>query len=139
MKLGLLVGVLLLIAAPACPEEWQTVPSVGYVNALRVADGFLSAWANRDDERGLALASPELLLEMGAVSLRQYLQGLSNPRHWAFEIGVGTAPDSTRFVFPVVLYEYYMGEPTAQGFASRIEVVRLGDGWCVDRVPPTME
>jgi hypothetical protein len=47
--------------------------------------------------------------------------------------------DGKRWSFPVVLYEYYTGEPTAFEYNSRIEVVQEGDSWRVDLLPITSE
>ncbi len=151
MRLAMLGGLLLLLATPALLGAQQAGPSASYVSALRTANAFLIAWSNKDDETGLSLVSRRLLSDTTAFSRQQYLEGLSNPRHWSFEIGAGTQQDSTRFTFPVVLYKYYWNEAGSYRYDSTIEVVRETEGlskveasliqlgWRVDRVPRTGE
>ena len=63
--------------------------------------------------------------------------GVSNPHHHSFEIGPGKIMSHDRLSFPIVLYEHYTGEAKAFRYKSKIEVVREGDVWRVDRLPTT--
>jgi hypothetical protein len=109
-----------------------------------VADAFLTAWANREPEAGLALMSASVLARDPDSSrvdrkaaLRHYVSGLSNPHHQAYEIGRGSPAGVDRFAFPVRLFELYLGESTGLAFSDTLELVRQGDEWRVDRLPRT--
>jgi len=134
---GLLAGAYAGASAPL-----HSVPTAPYLQALRVADMFLAAWAQRDPDAGLALLSPGVLARDPDSSradlrggLRQYMTGLSNPHHEAFEIGAGNPVGPDRLSFPVRLFEIYLGESTGMTYSDTLEVVRHGDEWRVDRLP----
>ena len=122
-------------------------PGADYVAALQVANTFLHAWIERDAGSGLQLMSPHLLspsagdepAESHRSWLNQYLRGLSNPHHSAFEIAQGRAHGQKRWSFPVVLYEWADGQPTADAYSSSIELIRAGDRWLVDRIPKSSD
>jgi len=122
------------------PSE-ESATSEDYVAALHVANSFLHAWLARNPEEGLRLISPRLhepSPNSDAYSyeswLRQYLAGPSEPHHQAFEIGPGRGRGS-QFAFPVTLYEFTTGDAVATGYTSTLEVIRIQDRWCVDRLP----
>jgi hypothetical protein len=131
----------LVLGLPELPHasaQASSAPDSGYAGALRAADLFLSAWARRDPDAGLALLSAAVLArdpDSTQANLRQYMSGLSNPHHEAYEISAGsrTAPD--RFAFAVRLFQAYLGEPEAYAFSDTLEVVRQGNAWRIDRLP----
>jgi hypothetical protein len=135
------VWCLFTIAPGAAPATRRSLPAAAYIQALRTADLFLTAWAQRDDEAGLALISDAVLAKGTVrqgdfeVELRQYMTGLSNPHHEAFEIRPGIRVGSDRYAFPVRLLELTAGEPSGFAFSDTLEVVRQADEWRVDRLP----
>src|SRR5436309_15021895 len=101
-------------------DQRPTAATADYVAALSVANQFLHAWIQRDQSPGIQLMSPRLRSSPAADKsgevgswLEQYMSGLSNPHHVAFEIGQGRSVAKGRFEFPVVLYEWADGEPAA--------------------------
>lgn len=138
------VGACALLASPhvQASAPAHSLPAAPYLQALRVADSFLTAWAQRDPELGLALMTARVLARDPDTSrvdlrsgLRQYMTGLSNPHHEAFEIGPGIAVGPARFAFPVRLFELFLGESTGFAFSDTLELVRQGDEWRVDMLP----
>jgi hypothetical protein len=138
MRSFILAITLLATAAYAAPT---TAPSSRYLSALGVADAFLAAWVARDVDAGLALMSPRLRASHASDEpwVRQYMSGLSNPHHVSFEISRGKEMQRDRFVFPVILYEAYTGEPSGWAYRGSIEVIRHEERWGVDRLPRTSE
>lgn len=67
------------------------------------------------------------------------MSGLSNPHHSSFEIGKGKELNSKRVIFPVILYEYYTGEPNAFLYKSKIELIKEEGSWRVDVLPITSD
>ena len=127
---------LLLSDAPCLARGHAASPSSDYLEATRVADAFLCAWRSREGETGLVLISRRLRSEAKGESwLRQFVVGISNPHHEAFEVGRGIKGNGQRYVFPVTLYEYYDGEPTGYAYSSKMEIVLDGETWKVDHLP----
>jgi len=123
----------------AQPRE-QAAPSAAFLEALQVADSFLWAWVARDAESGLRLISDRLRAKAGDERWRrQFIVGLSNPHHQAFEIGRGRLMSTNRYEFPVTLYEFYTGERAGERYQSSLEVVKEGQVWRVDRLPITSD
>ncbi len=115
-------------------------PSADFLNALQTANAFLGAWVSRDVERGIQLISERLRAEVADESwLRQFLAGLSNPHHQAFEIGRGRRKGLGRYSFPVILYELYTGEQKGTAYPGTLEIAREGHVWRVDRLPRTSD
>ena len=127
-------------SASALPRD-ASPPSADYILALRTANSFLTAWATRDYDTGVALMSRALCHGDGdsqgqhEADLRQLVTGLSNPSHQAFLIGAGFQRLPDRFVFPVSLFELYLNADHGNSWADTLEVVRDGDEWRVDRIP----
>jgi len=136
---GLFIVFLLLLLFPVEGKVFQASNSFNCVEALRIADSFLWAWVNRDADPGLKLISKGLLSKLQNTKteewFRQYMIGLSNPHHSAFEIGPCKEVNPKRFIFPVTLYENCTGEPKALRYKSKIEIVQEGDSWRVDVLP----
>jgi hypothetical protein len=134
-------GVVSLGADAATPRPGASPPSADYILALRTTNSFLAAWATRDADAGIALMSHALLAPGGSATgarraeLRQFVEGLSNPRHQAFDVSAGIRRDSDRYAFPVTLFELYSGEARGHEWSDTLEVVRDDDGWRVDRLP----
>lgn len=140
--LGLLIGFTLppRTVWPASLSTRQAAPSAEYMTALQTANGFLWAWLNRDAERGLRLISDQLRREIKDDSwLRQFMIGLSNPHHQAFEIGRGKKKSADVFVFPVTLYELASGERTGNAYSGALEISKEGDSWRVTLLPASPE
>ena len=110
--------------------------STDYLGALQIVNSFLWAWVSRDGNAGLQLMSTRLRAEIKDESwLKQFMVGLSNPRHQAFEVGPGRMQGSLRYSFPVTLYELSNGEKEGIAHPGTLELVRQGDGWRVDVLP----
>jgi hypothetical protein len=125
---------------PKAQQLEQATPSAAYLEALQVADSFLWAWVARDAESGLGLISDRLRARAGDERWRrQFIVGLSNPRHQAFEICRGRLMSTNRYEFPVIIYELYTGERTGERYQSSLEVVKEGQVWRVDRLPITSD
>lgn len=133
---------LLLASAADGSGANSSSPSAQYIEALGVANRLLTAWAGRDPD--LRLMS-ERVLAAGADSarpdlrggLREYMTGVSNPHHVAFEIFAGRMTGADRVSFPVRLFELYAGESTGLVYADTLEVVLQSGAWRVDRLPRT--
>lgn len=134
---------LLLVVPITEGKVTEATAPAGYVQALETADSFLWAWANRYADTGTKLISSNLSSKIKKENneewFKQYMSGLSNPHHLAFEIGEGKEINSKRFAFPVTLFEYYTGEPKAFQYKSNIEVIKEGDSWRVDVLPTTSD
>jgi hypothetical protein len=121
---------------PGTPQHGdQTLPAA-YLEALQTANAFLWAWLTRDADGGLRLISDRLRSKINDDSwVRQFMVGLSNPHHQAFEISHGRRQTSSRYAFPVILYELYDGEPMGASYRGILEVAKQGNVWRVDRLP----
>ncbi len=135
------VGVLTVCASGATQPRNVSPPSADDVLALRTADLFLTAWAMGDADAGVALMSRALIhsgsvdQEQHLAELRQFVAGLSNPRHQAFSIGAGIRQQADRYSFPVLLFELYSDADHGNSWTDTLEVVRDGGDWRVDRLP----
>jgi hypothetical protein len=128
------------IHTPLFAQTVQEQVTAEYLEALQTANTFLWAWVSRNAEAGLGLLSDRLLREIKDKSwLRQFMVGLSNPHHQAFQFGGGLSEGSNRYVFSVILYEYYTGEPKGFAYPSTLEVVKQGHVWRVDRLPKSSD
>lgn len=118
------------------PTTKSEDPSASYLEALHVANTFLWAWVRRDPDIGLPLISNRLRAQVNDESwLRQFIQGLSNPHHKAFEITAARHPSSNQYRFLVVLYELASGEPTGFQYKGIMEVIRETGKWRIDHLP----
>jgi len=128
-----------ILPPPSCFATQQHTdegPSAAYLEALQVVNSFLWAWVNRDAESGLRLMSDRLRFQIKDESwLRQFVVGLSNPHHQAFEIGRGRPKANNRYEFSVTLYEFHAGERTGVRYQSSLEAVKEGQVWRVDHLP----
>jgi hypothetical protein len=109
-----------------------------YISSLASANQFLTAWQWRNQEEGLKLLSTNLKRQKTEEDLRDYLSGLSNPHHAAFEISSGKRLGNDRFSFRVRLYEEVTGDTIGieQPKLSTIVVIKNSDGtWLVDVLP----
>lgn len=126
----------LTTAWPAAPQHGDHTPSAAYLEALETVNAFLWAWLTRDADGGLRLMSDRLHTQINDETwLRQFMAGLSNPHHQAFEIGHGRRQTTSRYTFPVTLYELYTGERMGAGYRGMLEVAKQGEVWRVDRLP----
>jgi hypothetical protein len=118
------------------PQGASQVPSAAYLHALQTANAFLWAWLTRDADEGLRLISNHLRTQIhDDERLRQFVVGLSNPRHQAFEIGRGCRHNTNRYAFPVTLYELYSGEQVGARYLGILEVEKQSEVWRVNRLP----
>lgn len=141
---ALIVGLALILlwnippgsAKPLVPDT-----PVEYLNALQIADSFLSAWLERDQDSGISLMSARLRnrtppeKEEHEHVLRDFVSGISAPHHQAFEISSGRKIHADRYSFPVTLYEYADGDKGGFSYRSALELVRENEGWRVDKLP----
>lgn len=124
------------LAYPMIVQDVEQTPIAAYLEALQTANAFLWAWVTRDAEAGFGLISDRLRAQIKDESwLRQFLVGLSNPHHQAFEIGRGRKQTASRYAFPVTLYEFYTGERAGFRYPGTLELVKQGGRWRVDRLP----
>jgi hypothetical protein len=124
--------------ATAAAADAPNVPSNDYLDALRTADGFAWAWANRDATGGAKLVAPAVRAKSGATALASYFQGTSSPQHWAFDLAPGTLVRLGTYRFNVRLYSYlFAGGGFAQSSkASVLTVSKAADGhWYVGGLP----
>ena len=108
-----------------------------YVQVLATADQFMCAWQRRDHKAGVALTSPRLQAS-AKEHLTQFITGLSNPRHVAFEIGPGRNVNPGQIAFEVRLYELYTSEAWQGKRPKPISiVVKRQDSqfWLIDEIP----
>ena len=125
---------------PSRSIEPDPESSAEYLEALQAADAFLWAWINRDADEGLGLLSDRLRKEIHDESrLQDFMTGLSNPHHQAFEISRAPGSTGSRYVFTVTLYEFYTGEPAGFKYVSTLEVIKQGELWRIDRLPRTSD
>jgi len=135
------VAALLILMLPIASQSeisqgTEKSTSADYLEALRVANSFLWAWVARDSGAGLQLISTRLRTEIKDESwLRQFMMGLSNPHHQAFELGVGRREGAIRYSFPVTLYELYSGENEGFAYTGVLGLVKQGDVWRIDVLP----
>lgn len=142
MRFGIMVVAATVAMAGAASGRGASPPdsarvSAAYMDALRAADSFLAAWSTRNSDAGMDLLSARLLSGDAdhKADLRQYISGLSNPHHRAFEIGAGTANRAERVAFPVTLFELYTGERTGHLYRDTLEVLQERGEWRIDRLP----
>lgn len=108
-----------------------------YVLALGTADRFLAAWNVRDQDRGLKLVSTNVKKRYTESQIREYVGGISNPHHAAFEVLDGKRVKGG-FEFRVRLYEHFTAERQVSELpgAARIRLVKVGpEDWRVDNLP----
>src|SRR5205823_4021152 len=132
------------LAIAGSPPSRSIEPDPGssaeYLGALRTANAFLFAWVKRDADEGLDLLSGRLRKKIHDESrLQDFMTGLSNPHHQAFEISRVPGSTGSRYVFTVTLYEFYAGEPAGFKYVSTLEVVKQGGLWRIDRLPRTSD
>jgi hypothetical protein len=111
---------------------------VDYVLALSSANQFLTAWQWRRQEDGLKLLSYNLKKKKMENDLRDYLSGLSNPHHAAFEIYLGKRLDNRRISFQVQLYFAVTNDTIGIDQPKPSSIVMLKNGreqWLVDQLP----
>lgn len=111
-----------------------------YALALSTANRFLSAWRDRDTDKGLPLLSSRLRKQRSTDELLNYISGTSNPYHTAYEVGRGQRLRDGRYAFEVKLYECvtFPKECFKDSYTSRIVVVEESKGngyWLVDELP----
>lgn len=93
----------------------DTTVTAGYVRALERANQFLMCWSMRDQQCGVAMASPALKKAFGGDQpFREYMSGLSTPHHLSFEIEHGRELAPGRIAFPVRLYEDVSSSPDTE-------------------------
>lgn len=141
---GLLATCLFLslstVMTASTKEQTRTTISSDYLEALQTANVLLMAWVERDADRGLASLSDHLRVQIKDASwFRQFMTGLSNPHHQAFEIKYGEKVSSNRFKFNVILYELYTGQQSGSAYSSSIEVIREGKTWLIDSLPKSSD
>jgi hypothetical protein len=129
-------------------------PTADYVSVLSSANIFLSAWRDRNIEKGLEFVSPALKKKMSNEDLAAYISGTSSPSHSSFEVSSGKKLKDGRYSFDVKMFEYYRpGEPEFQSWKcpefSTIVLVKIGSlesnektkhsNWMVDKLPEICE
>ena len=125
-----------------------------YVRVLASANIFLSAWRDRNIEKGLEFVSPALKKKISNEDLAAYISGTSSPSHSSFEVSSGKKLKDGRYSFDVKMFEYYRpGKPESQSWkcppVSTIILVKTGDSeynekikhsnWMVDKLPEICE
>lgn len=138
MRAVIIVALAVATAASICLAAKHSVElDRDRVMALGAADRFLAAWQMRDQGRGLALVSASVKKRYTETQIREYLSGMSNPHHAAFEVFDGKRVKSA-YEFRVRLFEHYTGEERASELPGdlRIRLVKVGgEDWQVDNLP----
>jgi hypothetical protein len=107
-----------------------------YTKALQVVDSFLYSWVNRNAKDGIQFISKNLRDKIGDDEwIRQYMTGLSNPHHMAFEINSGRIKIGKGFLFDVTLYELVTYSECSKKYSSTIEVIKENNEWRIDILP----
>ncbi len=114
--------------------------SLSYLQALQTTDAFLWAWTNRDAEIGIRLMSERLLKSAKNDSwFHQYMVGLSDPHHFAFELGPGEQLNPILYEFRVILYEASNGTKEGFKYKGKLRVIQQGQYWRIDQLPASSE
>ena len=117
LALGGLLGIASLGTLAGCSQGGQVGPAADaavdgdYILALTAANEFLDAWRMRDQVKGVALLTPELLAAEGREAWGATISGCSNPHHESYEITGGRRLADGRFAFDIQLYLYYTNFP----------------------------
>jgi len=111
-----------------------------YIKALSVANRFLEGWKTGNFGDAPELLSRRLRREIKDPSwFAQYMTGLSNPHHLAFEIIGVQSEKADRYSFHVVLYELAMDAQAGDRFGSTFDLVKQGDEWKIDVLPKSSD
>ena len=118
----------------------NNVPAA-YIKALSVADQFLADWVtgNFGDARELLSSRLRKEIDEDPSWFAQYMTGLSNPHHLAFEIIGVQLGKADRYSFHVILYELAMAAPSGDSYGSLFDLVKQGDDWKVDELPKSFD
>jgi len=113
----------------------DNVPSA-YIRALNVANRFLEDWRTGNVGDATELLSRRLRAEIKDNSwFAEYVTGLSNPHHLAYEIIGVQLEKADRYSFHVILYELAATAPSGNRYGSLFELVKQGDEWKIDVLP----
>lgn len=111
-----------------------------YVEALGTANEFLSAWQLRDQTK-FTMFSQNIRKHHSEEELREYLSGVSNPHHAAYEICDGKRMGAKSYGFRVRLYTHYTGENVKNPKPAQVilRLVKEGQDWKVDNMPKVLQ
>ncbi len=115
----------------------EKTKNISYVEALSVADQFMTAWEWRRQDDGLKLISDSLKNKESEDDLRDYVSGISNPHHEAFEVYSGKKLPDGRISFNVMTYETYTGYPSVYPSGPTLIILSKDahGKWKVDKLP----
>jgi hypothetical protein len=135
-------ALMLCACAPAgfavAAADAPNVPSNDVLDALRVADAFGWAWAQRDAAAGAKTVAPAVRAKLGATAVATYFQGTSSPQHWAFAVDGGTRTGPARYRFGIRLYSYLFagGGFTQPSTPKQLTITKGADGrWYAAGLP----
>ena len=123
---------------PQKPQGKVNGEDGNYVLALSAANHFLEAWRWRRREEEFKLLSDSLKHKLSEELQFEYLSGISNPHHEAYEICSGKWLSSHRISFQVQLFLAVTGSTSwsQQPQRSRIVMERgANNEWRVDELP----
>src|SRR5262249_30377015 len=106
-----------------------------YVAALALANRFLSAWQNQDEETGLLMLTQEAKRHSSEDRLQDFFVPEAATRR-SYEIARGRRVRAGLYSFSVTLLEANSQRHGIQPRYSQIVVVRTGkDDWAIDKLP----
>ncbi|HVO60780.1 MAG TPA: hypothetical protein VMT53_07575 [Terriglobales bacterium] len=112
----------------------QSAPDADYVSALAVANKFLYAWQNHDEETGLLLLTDALKKSSTEDNIASFF---SSAPVATYEIGRGRKLKSGLYAFPLALYNSRVGtEKVCPRRYSQLNVIKTGkEDWAIDKLP----
>ena len=140
---GVRVFLALILAASLIPapvfariraHHAQSAPDADYVSALAVANKFLNAWQNHDEETGLLLVTEALKKSSSEDNIANFF---TSAPVVTYEIGRGKKLKPGLYAFPLALYNSRVGtEKVCPRRYSQLNVIKTGkEDWAIDKLP----
>jgi len=128
--------VLACLAAPVRARPKSQPVDRDYLSALNVANRFLNAWQNQDQETAILLLT-DRLREPSQEDRLQALFSAPTGSRSAYELCRGRKLAAGRYEFPIVLFRVSESSPKWQHpHTATLIIVRSGkDEWLLDKLP----
>jgi hypothetical protein len=112
----------------------QSAPDGDYISALAVANKFLYAWQNHDEETGLLLLTEHVKNSSTEDNIAAFF---TSAPLVTYEIGRGKKLKPGLYVFPLALYNARgRKEGVCPRRYSQLNVIRTGkEDWAIDKLP----
>ena len=112
----------------------QSAPDADYVSALAVANKFLYAWQNHDEETGLLLLTDGVKKSSTEDNIASFFTSAAVA---TYEIGRGKKLKPGLYAFPLALYNSRLGaEKVCPRRYSQVNVIKTGkEDWAIDKLP----